>query len=139
MVDNKDIHGSDAVKQTTKRKQMKDAQFQNFCNSTLQQIRNNWIFKENGIIFAENFNLIPIERSLNCKIELSKNNIVNTHDSNNNYDRNYANTYKNLSSHALVLTKEVNNWAVVYESSSSGMHNQVQAMVEKMTKNLARY
>jgi len=37
------------------------------------------------------------------------------------------------------MTKEINNWAVVFESSSTGMYNQVQAMIEKMTKNLARY
>jgi len=53
MVENKDIHSSDAVIQAVKRKQLKDFQFFQFCNTTLQNLRNHWMFRENGIVFGE--------------------------------------------------------------------------------------
>jgi len=79
MVENKDLHQLDSVKQATKRKQLKDFQFHTFCNSTLQRLRDHWIFKENGIVFSENFNLIPIERSLSCQVQLGQGTVVSTH------------------------------------------------------------
>lgn len=82
--DNKDIHGNDQVKKAVKFKQLKDFQFQQFCNETLQGIANHWLFKENGIIFEHNYNIIDIDRSLGAKVELRNNKIVSTHDVNNN-------------------------------------------------------
>jgi hypothetical protein len=50
-VENKDIHTNDNVKGAVKRRQLKDFQFQAFCNTTLQNLRAHWLFKENGILF----------------------------------------------------------------------------------------
>jgi len=88
-VENKDIHTNDAVKGAVKRRQLKDFQFQSFCNTTLQNLRSHWLFKENGIVFADNFNIIPIERSLSCDVVLGGNTVVSTHDSQGNYNKRY--------------------------------------------------
>lgn len=87
-MDNTDTHSSDAVKMAVKRRQMKDFQFQNFCNLTLKNLRNHWMFVENGIVFAPDYNLIAIERQLNCTIQLGENHTVSTHDNNKRYDIN---------------------------------------------------
>lgn len=79
--DNKDIHGNDAVKKAVKFKQLKDFQFQQFCNDTLQKISTHWLFKENGINFEKNFNIINIERSLGATVQLGGGKMVSTHDS----------------------------------------------------------
>jgi len=52
--ENKDIHGNESVKKAIKFKQLKDFQFHQFCNDTLQKLANHWLFKENGIKFENN-------------------------------------------------------------------------------------
>jgi len=79
MVENKDIHGSDLVIKAIKQKQLKDFQFFSFCNNSLQNLRNHWVFRENGIEFQDSFNLIPIERSLSCEVQLGQGTVVSTH------------------------------------------------------------
>jgi len=37
------------------------------------------MFKENGISFSDSFNLVPIERSLSCEVQLGQGTIVSTH------------------------------------------------------------
>jgi len=37
------------------------------------------MFKENGILFSDSFNLVPIERSLSCEVQLGQGTIVSTH------------------------------------------------------------
>ena len=102
-VENKDIHGNDAVKGAVKRRQLKDFQFQAFCNQTLQTLRNHWLFRENGIHFADNYNVIDVERSLSCEVLLGGQTMISTHDANGLYDKRYNDAYKNASHKILGL------------------------------------
>jgi len=113
-VENKDIHNNESVKGAVKRRQLKDFQFQAFCNSTLQTMRAHWLFRENGINFADNFNIINIERSLSCDIVLGGQTVVSTHDQNGRYDNRYNDTYKNSSNKIIGLAKNtLERWIIV--------------------------
>mmetsp|Transcript_16406 Transcript_16406/g.13451 ORF Transcript_16406/g.13451 Transcript_16406/m.13451 type:complete len:505 (-) Transcript_16406:439-1953(-) len=137
-VENNDIHGNEPVKAAVKRRQMKDFQFQAFCNKTLQDLRNHWIFRENGIVFADNFNIIDIHRSLNAEVELGNRTLVSTHDQDGFYDRNYNNVYKNVSSKIYHLQKNtLERWIIVYENAP-GLKEKIQAMCDKMQNQLGR-
>lgn len=138
MVENKDIHGNDAVVGAVKRKQLKDFQFHQFCNRTLSDLRTHWIFKENGIVFESTFNLIPIERSLTAEVQLGGNATVSTHDLHGAYDKAYNDKFKDLSCKVLSMQKgALERWVIVYEAVP-GLNQKLKAMVDKMQQQLAR-
>jgi hypothetical protein len=113
-VENKDLHTNDSVKGAVKRRQLKDFQFQAFCNSTLQNLKNHWLFRENGIVFADNFNIIDIERSLSADVMLGGGTVISTHDAHGNYDRKYNDAYKNVSHKVWQLGKPaLERWIIV--------------------------
>lgn len=137
-VENKDIHNNDNVKGAVKRRQLKDFQFQAFCNQTLQTLRAHWLFRENGINFAENYNIIDVERSLSAEVILGGQTIISTHDSNGVYDKRYNDNYKNSSHKILGLGQNyLEKWVIVYESIA-GLREKINAMLEKMQGYLAK-
>jgi hypothetical protein len=137
-VENKDIHNNDSVKGAVKRRQLKDFQFQAFCNQTLQTLRNHWLFRENGINFADNFNIIDVERSLSAEIILGGNTMISTHDMNGNYDKKYNDSFKNSSCKILGLGKgTLEKWIILYESMP-GLREKITGMVDKMQGYLSK-
>jgi hypothetical protein len=101
-------------------------------------LRTHWLFRENGINIADNFNIIDIERSLSCDIVLGGGQVISTHDARGVYDRKYNDAYKNASTKILGLSKNaLERWLIVFESAP-GLREKINAMVEKMQNQLAR-
>jgi hypothetical protein len=77
-------------------------------------LRNHWLFKENGINFADNYNIIDIERSLSCNVILGGQTMISTHDNNGQYDKRYNDSYKNSSHKILGLAQSaLERWIIV--------------------------
>lgn len=97
-------------------------------------MREHWLFHENGIVFADHFNLIPIERSLRCQLQLNGVDF-DTH-KDDTYDRNYNNHFKGISSKVLQI-RNLNKWHIVHENIQ-GIRSKIDDMVSKMQNYLAK-